>query len=498
MLNQTINEQIPVFSGEDINQILELAQKSHENYLLRANVKDLDRALLYYLEAIKLNPIHPEPHYKLASLLWEKGDIDLNSAIKHCKKAVELSPKSANARLYLGYFQKASGRYLEAEQSFREAIKLGSFRSSKARLVLSSTILERAKEYGVNTPFENICDFLRSAYYFTTGIALSVYDYEITRMLYRIISDRACFFKYETSAAFHKCMRNYKKSVKIYEEAAIKTEKKEHFYSRIADLFTELQNPEKAEEYYRLALDDNPDEVMMWMKLAEILQNQRKRSIEEIIECYNNVARLDPNNSKVYYELGHLYLRHENKLNAVSAFKRAIELEPKNAFFHNSLAYALVQLQDYDGAMCEYQHAIRLNPDNEWTSIVAQALGAIYYQIKENIDAAIVSYQMAIVLDPNNIDALIALGEAYQEKGDLDNAIKCFCSAINLKTDSPKIYCYLGLLLWEKGYVDEAIVSCQKAISLDPEYAIAMNNLGVIYLDGKQNPEEALNMFPRL
>jgi tetratricopeptide (TPR) repeat protein len=495
MLKETINEEIPVFSGADINQVLDLAQKSHENYLLRANVKDLDRALLYYLEAIRINPVLPEPHYKLASLLWEKGDIDLNSAIKHCKKAVELSPKSANARLYLGYFLKASGRYAEAEVSFHEAIKLGSFRSSKARLVLSATILERAKEYGTNSQLDNICDFFRSAYYFSTGVALSVYDYEITRMLYRVISDKTSIFKYEADAAIHKCVRNYKKSVEIYEKAAVKTEQKEHFYSRIADLFQELQNPEKAEEYYRLALDDNPDDVLMWMKLADILQNQRKRSTGEIIECYNNVARLDPNNAKVYYELGHLYLRHENKFNAVNAFKRALELEPKNAFYHNSLAYALVQLQDYDGAMCEYQQAIRINPDNEWTSIVAQALGAIYYQIKENLDAAIVSYQLAMVLDPNNIDALISLGEAYQEKGDLDNAIKCFCSAINLKTDSPKIYCYLGLLLWEKGYIDEAVVSCQKAISLDPEYAVAMNNLGVIYLDGKCNPEEALGMF---
>ena len=91
MLKETISEQIPVFSGADINQILELAQKSHEKYLIRANKKDRDKALIYYLEAIKINPAIAEVYYKIASLLWEKGEIDLHSAIKQCKKAVELA-----------------------------------------------------------------------------------------------------------------------------------------------------------------------------------------------------------------------------------------------------------------------------------------------------------------------------------------------------------------------------------------------------------------------
>ena len=116
MLKETLKSKIPVFSGADINHILDLAQKSHENYLIRSNRNDLDKALVYYLEAMKINPSIPHVYYKLASLLWEKGDIDLTSAIQKCKKAIELDPKSANARLYLGYFLKASGNYKEAEK----------------------------------------------------------------------------------------------------------------------------------------------------------------------------------------------------------------------------------------------------------------------------------------------------------------------------------------------------------------------------------------------
>ena len=40
-----------------------------------------------------------------------------------------------------------------------------------------------------------------------------------------------------------------------------------------------------------------------------------------------------------------------------------------------------------------------------------------------------------------------------------------------------------------------SIVSYHRAIELNPEYDIAQNNLGVIYLDGLGTPEEALIYF---
>jgi superkiller protein 3 len=490
MLREYLVQQIPVFSGTDIKKILDLAQKSHENYLIRANKKDLDRALIYYLEAIRINPSIPEVYYKLASILWEKGDIDLNSAIKQCKKAVELAPHSSTAKLYLGYFLKASGKYTEAETTFKESIKLGGIKSSKSRLALASTMIEKLKN-----PDAKIPEMISAFYFLTSGIALSVFDYDVIRMFLKITGENICVYNFKLKAGLCRKLGKFAKTVEIYEKAAAKTERKEMFYSKIGDLFTELQNPDRAAEYYRQALKDSPDNIILWVKLAEILQKHHKNSINEVVECFCNITRLEPSNSRIFYELGHLYLKSENKFNAVNAFKRALEIEPKNAFYHNSLAYALVQLQDYEGAINEYQQAILINPDNEWTSIVAQALGAIYHQIKDNIDAAIVSYQTAVILDKKNIDAYIALGEAYQDKNDIDNAVNCFCEAIKINPSIARIYCNIGLLLWEKGCIEESIVAYQKAVSLNPNYAIAYNNLGVVYLDGNKDPKEAKNMF---
>jgi tetratricopeptide (TPR) repeat protein len=490
MLKNNFISEIPVFSGADINQILDLAQKSHENYLIRANKNDLDRALLYYLEAMKINPSIPQVYYKLASLLWEKGDIDLRSAIEKCQKAVELDPKSPNAYLYLGYFLKAAGKYEEAEKAFKSSIKLSGLCSSKPRMALSLTIIRRLQETSVN-----FSEFIKAIYFFLSGALMSLYDYDVLRMLYRSNAEDWSVRWHNFLASFYKKTGCINKTLDTYEKAAHKTGRKDIFFSKIGDMLVDLRNPHRAAEFYREALATSHDDIVLWAKLAELLQRFDKHNFEEIIDCYNQIVRLEPANANLYYELGHLYLRKEDKFSAVNSFKRAIELEPKNAFFHNSLAYALVQLQDYDGAISEYERAIRINPDKEWTSIVAQALGAIYHQVKDNMDAAIVAYQMAIALDSNNIDAYIALGEAYQDKNDIDGAIDCFCNAVQIDPNVPKLYCNLGLTLWEKGCVDEAIIAYHKAINLNPKYEIAFNNLGVVYLDGANKADEAIIMF---
>ena len=186
--------------------------------------------------------------------------------------------------------------------------------------------------------------------------------------------------------------------------------------------------------------------------------------------------------------------KNEN-LPAVNAFSIALEKDENNPFYHNSIAFALVQLEQYDEAIEHYQRAININPDPYWTSIVCQALGSVYFEIKKNPEAAVVLYQTASVLNPESEESQIAIGDTYFSIDDYDNAIKAYCDAIKINPENAKSYCKCGMALWEKDYTEEAIVAYNKAIALNPEYAIAYNNLGVIYLDDIGNTREAINLF---
>lgn len=91
------------------------------------------------------------------------------------------------------------------------------------------------------------------------------------------------------------------------------------------------------------------------VKLATIMQTYFPENTDEAIDCYEKLLEFDIDTAQIYYELGHLYMAKEDKLNSVSAFKLAVEREPENPFFNNSLGYAYAKAELYDDAIEHYQ-----------------------------------------------------------------------------------------------------------------------------------------------
>ena len=98
------------------------------------------------------------------------------------------------------------------------------------------------------------------------------------------------------------------------------------------------------------------------IKLATIIQTYFPEEIDEAIDYYNRLLEFGVDNDKIYYELGHLYLKKEDRLHAASAFKLAVDIEPENPYYNNSLAYAYIKCELYEEAIECYQKAIKINP----------------------------------------------------------------------------------------------------------------------------------------
>ena len=334
-------------------------------------------------------------------------------------------------------------------------------------------------------------------YYACSGCLTVLWDSASLKMMYKNLYDDAAVFMYKTYGGFLEKIKNSTGAVAAYDIAAENTGCDEYFYNKIGDICIKEHAPEVALEAYKKVLESNPYDRTALIKLATLIQTHFPDNIDEAIDCYTKLLEIEPDNDKVYYELGHLYLQKNESLPAVNAFSMALEKDEENPFYHNSMAFALVQLEQYDDAIEHYQKAININPDPYWTSIVCQALGSVYLEIKNNTEAAIVLYQTAAVLNPESEESQIAIGDTYFSAEDYDNAIKAYCDAIKINPENAKAYCKCGMALWEKDYTEEAIVAYNKAINLNPEYAIAYNNLGVIYLDDIGNTNEAIELFEK-
>lgn len=470
--------------------LLEEARAAHENYLIKQQDADLEKAIEYYIDAIKVNPSISESYYRLASLLLMKGQISIEGALEQCQTALTLEPNNVNAHIYSGYFQCLNGNFEEAEKEFKLAVSNSGKNSARPRLFLSKVLFSRIKNHD-----SSVKDVMKFLYYFLSGSMMIMWDCPSLKMFCKFLANDFSVFSYKTLGETFEKMKLFPSALEAYSKGLEKTSQGNLFYQKMGDLSLECNDIEASLECYKKAYELNPSDREVLIKLATINQTYFPEKVDMTIDYYNTLLEFGIDMDKIYYELGHLYLNKSDKINAVSAFKLAQELNPENPYYNNSLAYAYIKAELYDDAIEYYQLAIKLNPDAEWTSIVCHALGAIYAEVKNNFDAAEATFNAGMVLDPKNVDIQLSLGDLYMAQGDLDKAIKTYCDAISVEPENYLTYAKTGLALWEKDYLEEAIVAFHKSIELNPEFEIAQNNLGVVYLDGIGDPKESIEYF---
>ncbi len=476
--------------ASDAGILLKEAREAHEKFLIKQQDSDLEKAIECYVDAIKANPSVSESYYRLASLLLIKGQISVEGALEQCKTAISLEPNNVNAHIYSGYFQCLNGNFEEAEKEFHLAVANAGVNSARPRLFLSKVLFSRLKNNK-----HSVKDVMKFLYYFLSGSMMIMWDCPSIKMFCKFLANDFSVFSYKALGETFEKMKLFPSALEAYSKGLEKTSQGNLFYQKMGDLSLECNDIEASLECYKKAYELNPNDREVLIKLATINQTYYPENTDITIDYYNSLLEFGVDLDKIYYELGHLYLNKSDKIHAVTAFKLAQELNPENPYYNNSLAYAYIKAELYDDAIEYYQLAIKLNPDAEWTSIVCHALGAIYAEIKNNFEAAEATFNAGIVLDPNNVDIQLSLGDLYMAQNDLDRAIKTYCDAISVEPENYLTYAKTGLALWEKDYLEESIVAFHKSIELNPNFEIAQNNLGVVYLDGIGDPKESVQYF---
>jgi len=82
------------------------------------------------------------------------------------------------------------------------------------------------------------------------------------------------------------------------------------------------------------------------------------------------------------------------------------------------------------------------------------------------------------------------MGYLYQAEGDLQAAAECYIRSIE-NGPNAEAHTFLGWILSQMGEIDHAIEECKKAISLDPGFGNAWNDIGA-YLTEKREYDKAI------
>ena len=480
----------PQIEKDEKENSLVKATKYHQEFLLKGSAEDLVNAINSYIDAVKENPNEASAYYRLAVLMYENKQISIDAAIEQCRCAVQIDENNPDARMYLGYFLSIKGDKEEARNELKQAIKLSPKGSSRAKFIMALELLSKEENKSIKDKFKGI-------FYMAEASFSTIFDRAAIRMFVKNILTDFNYFRYNTLGKILEKLKFDKDAYQMYMDALDNTKNAPEFYEKMAKIAIKKKRPTVALQCYENASklsNNHPDRLV---NTIDFMQQVYPEKIDELIDYYNMLVLKLPEFSRPYYELGHLYLKKEDYINASNAFRMALEYDKENPFYINSLAFTYVQLEQYSTAVELYKKAIEKNPDNEWTSVVAQALAAIYYKINNDYVSAITVLEYALTLTKEKGPIYTLFGDIYFDDNNLDLSIKYYNMALLEGIRDVKIYTRLAMAYWENNSVQDSIDCYNLAIETDSNYDIAQNNLGVIYLDTLNDVSRALNLFKK-
>lgn len=180
----------------------------------------------------------------------------------------------------------------------------------------------------------------------------------------------------------------------------------------------------------------------------------------------------------IHYQLG-CSLQEKGKIwEAVELFRKVIALNPA----HWDATFALAStLQELKLAEAEYYYmqALSIKPAHH---ACYYSLGYLY-QDRGDLDKAIVSFQVAAKLAPDDVDTWINLGLAHKSNHNLPDAIHAYQRAISINERSTMAWFNQGNAFAEVKKYDQAIRSFTNVLRVEPNHVDALFNLAVAFQD---------------
>lgn len=107
---------------------------------------------------------------------------------------------------------------------------------------------------------------------------------------------------------------------------------------------------------------------------------------------------------------------------------------------------------------------------------------ATIYKEQRKIRLAVETLREGLQNNPSNYKIITTFGIFLTEGGQYDAAINILKKGLTLIDYDPDLWNYLGVAYWRKKDFKKALEAYQKALSLDNDYPIVLNNLGSLYL----------------
>jgi tetratricopeptide (TPR) repeat protein len=289
-------------------------------------------------------------------------------------------------------------------------------------------------------------------------------------------------------------------ALKWYLEAAKHDKKDPNLYYNIGSIYDELNKPELAEKYLRVALDLRKGDIEGRLRLAHSLfkkgkLEQAKKYIEEILEqepnhlealtlyatilekegatkalrtTYEKILAHDKKNVTILFNLGVLEAEAGNAAKSIAYFKEILTMNPKDTearealfdvcqrFNKDDLAYeqalALIELRPEETAFYRYifDYLMARNQFDEAARYMHQGVTANpkNYELRQYLilaylsankpDLAETEMERALAQHPKDTKLLHQLAKIKENKGELEKAFELYKRILSISPNDEK------------------------------------------------------------
>ncbi|WP_422001623.1 tetratricopeptide repeat protein [Reyranella sp.] len=177
--------------------------------------------------------------------------------------------------------------------------------------------------------------------------------------------------------------------------------------------------------------------------------------------------------------LGDGALASEDYIDAVQRYDQLIDPRNPSALNLYRRAAALDGLGETDKALEGYTAAINADPK---ASLAFLGRGVLLAVRKRAYNRAVEDFDKVLVIDPDNVEALIARGEAFSNLGDIARAMNDLNRAVTLAPGRADARLARGLLESRRGDRVAARKDYEAVLSADPRNVDALVNLAALDL----------------
>ena len=384
-----------------------------------------------YITAMELAPCSASLHLGMGYLASSQGDHE--GAIAHYSKAARLDPNDHVVQKELGLTLIKVNRLDDAAVALRRAVEL-SPRSAELRYHLGSAYLIMEQHNIAAAQFDEAIRLAPEKYpdaYVNLGVILRLQN-DLDRaegMLKEALRLNPNSEEANNNLGVLRIEQNELDEAIGLLGTALSIEASAPTHLNLGNAYLERGDVEEAITSYRNAIRADPNYYEPRLCLGNVYAKQGKN--EEAAGEFQEAIRINPEDPAAYSDLGIVLSISNETEEALKRFEQALSLNPKSAETHLNLGLASKILGNFAEAERAFRTALTISPD---LTKARKALGRLLEEIGNLHDAA-TEFQEGIRLRPDDAELHNHLGVVLAKLGRMAEATEEFDTATILNPD---------------------------------------------------------------